>query len=155
GWRKKRPGSNDTASSGTPASTNWTGWSRNSTGRRRSMDAGNEQATFLVRGRTNVERASERELVVTRTFDGPARFVFEGWTTPALPMRWWAPRSFGITFLSCAADVRVGGTHRFVFGHPQSDQPMAFVGRSLDVVQPKRLVWTNEESEEGAGTTLT
>lgn len=119
------------------------------------MDARNEHATPLVKGRTNVERASERELVVTRTFDGPARLVFEAWTTPALLMRWWAPKSFGITFISCEADVRVGGTYRFVFGHPQSDQPAAFFGRYLEVVPPKRLVWTNEESEDGAVTTLT
>lgn len=104
---------------------------------------------------TDISRRSERELVVTRTFDGPARLVFDAWTKPELLMRWWAPKSFGITFISCEADVRTGGTYRFVFGHPQSDQPMAFFGRYLDVVPAKRLVWTNEESEQGSVTTLT
>lgn len=97
----------------------------------------------------------ESELVVTRTFNGPARIVFAAWTTPELLMRWWAPKSFGITFISCEADVRTGGTYRFVFGHPQSDQPMAFVGRYLEVDPPKRLVWTNEEEPDGAVTTVT
>ena len=104
---------------------------------------------------TRMDRRSDREIVVTRVFDGPARLVFEAWTRPELLMRWWAPKSFGITFLSCEVDVRPGGTYKFVFGHPQTDEPMAFVGRYLEVEPPTRLVWTNEESEEGAVTTLT
>lgn len=117
------------------------------------MDAGREGGTTLVSGRTTVMRASERELVVTRTFDGPARIVFEAWTTPELLRRWWAPKSFGVTFLSCEADVRTGGTYRFVFGHPQSEQPMEFFGRYLEVTPPSRLVWTNEEGDEGGAVT--
>lgn len=105
--------------------------------------------------RTTVERLSDRELVVTRTIDAPARLVFEAWTTPALIMRWWAPKSFGITFLSCEVDVRTGGSYRFVFGHPASEQPMAFFGRYIEVTPPSRLVWTNEEDEDGAVTTAT
>jgi uncharacterized protein YndB with AHSA1/START domain len=104
---------------------------------------------------TDVTRRSGRELVVTRTFDGPARLVFDAWTKPDLLMRWWAPQSFGITFISCEADVHPGGTYRFVFGHPQSDQPMAFTGRYIEVTPHTRLVWTNEESDDGAVTTVT
>lgn len=117
------------------------------------MDA--TRAGETGKNETVVQRRSDRELVVTRRFDGPARLVFAAWTRPELLMRWWAPKSFGITFISCEADVRVGGTYRFVFGHPQSDQPMAFVGRYLEVVPEKRLVWTNEESADGAVSTLT
>jgi len=105
--------------------------------------------------RTTVERTSERELVVIRTLDAPARLVFEAWTTPELIMRWWAPESFGITFLSCETDVRTGGSYRYVFGHPASEQPMAFFGRYIEVVPPSRLVWTNEEADDGAVTTAT
>ena len=104
---------------------------------------------------TKVDRTTERELVVTRVFDGPARIVFDAWTTPELLMRWWAPKSFGITFLSCDADVRPGGTYRFVFGHPQFEQPMDFVGRYVEVTPYSRLVWTNEESGDGFVTTVT
>jgi uncharacterized protein YndB with AHSA1/START domain len=96
-----------------------------------------------------VERKSDREIVVTRTFDGPARIVFEAWTKPELLKRWWAPKSFGVTLLSCEADVRVGGKYRFVFGHPASPQPMEFFGKYLEVIRPSRLVWTNEEGAEG------
>ena len=105
--------------------------------------------------RTTVERTSDRELVVTQTVNGPARLVFEAWTKPELIMRWWAPESFGITFLSCETDVRTGGSYRYVFGHPASEQPMAFFGRYIEVVPPSRIVWTNEEAEDGAVTTAT
>jgi len=105
--------------------------------------------------RTTVERTSDRELVTTRSFDGPARIVFEAWTRPELIMRWWAPKSFGMTFLSCETDARTGGSYRFVFGHPASEQPMAFFGRYIEVTPPSRLVWTNDEGEDGAVTTVT
>ena len=108
-----------------------------------------------MKNRTTVERKSERELVVTRIFDGPAHIVFEAWTKPELLKRWWAPRSFGVSFLSCEADVRTGGTYRFVFGHAASEQPMAFFGKYIEVTPYTRLVWTNEESDEGAVTTVT
>ena len=102
---------------------------------------------------TTVERKSERELVVTRTFNGPARIVFEAWTKPELLKQWWAPKSFGVSFLSCEADVRTGGTYRFVFGHPASEQPMAFFGRYIEVTPHSRLVWTNDEGGEGGAVT--
>jgi uncharacterized protein YndB with AHSA1/START domain len=105
--------------------------------------------------RTTVERTSDRELVATRTLDAPARLVFEAWTKPELIMRWWAPESFGITFRSCETDVRTGGSYRYVFGHPDLGEPMAFFGRYIEVARPSRLVWTNEEGEDGAVTTAT
>jgi uncharacterized protein YndB with AHSA1/START domain len=117
------------------------------------MDAARNEA--VAANDTRTDRPSERELVVTRIFDGPARIVFEAWTKPELLMRWWAPKSFGINFLSCEADVRPGGTYKFVFGHPQTEQPMAFVGRYIEVKPHSRLVWTNEESDEGPVTTVT
>jgi uncharacterized protein YndB with AHSA1/START domain len=107
-----------------------------------------------MKNRTTVERKSERELVVTRTFNGPARIVFEAWTKPELIKRWWVPKSMGMSLLSCEMDVRVGGKYRFVFGHDAS-KPMAFFGRYIEVTPYSRLVWTNEESDDGAVTTVT
>src|SRR6516164_6532842 len=105
---------------------------------------------------TTVERKSERELVVTRTFNGPAHIVFDAWTKPELLKRWWVPKSFGASFLSCEADVRTEGKYRFVFSHPSSEQPMAFFGRYVEVVPGSRLDRTNEEGdEEGSVTTVT
>jgi uncharacterized protein YndB with AHSA1/START domain len=119
------------------------------------MDERKDSEPNFMKNRTTVERKSERELVVTRVFDGPAHIVFEAWTKPELLKRWWAPRSFGVSFLSCEADVRTGGTYRFVFSHAASEQPMAFFGKYIEVTPYTRLVWTNEESDEGAVTTVT
>ena len=103
---------------------------------------------------TTVERTSERELVVTRTFNGPAHIVFQAWTTPELFMRWWAPKSMGVPLLSCDMDVRVGGGYRVAFGHDASSA-MEFFGKYLEVIPNARLVWTNEESDDAAITTVT
>jgi uncharacterized protein YndB with AHSA1/START domain len=108
-----------------------------------------------VNNPTTVERKSERELVITRTFNAPAQIVFEAWTKPELLKRWWTPPSFGITFISCEAEVRTGGTYRFLFSHPAFEQPMAFFGKYLEVTPYSRIVWTNEESADGALSTLT
>jgi uncharacterized protein YndB with AHSA1/START domain len=104
---------------------------------------------------TKADRASDRELVVTRTFDAPGRIVFKAWTTPELLLKWWAPKSFGLNFLACEVDARVGGRVCFTFGHASSDKPMEFFGKYLEVVPNARLVWTNEESEDGSVTTVT
>ncbi len=107
-----------------------------------------------MKNSTTVERKSERELVVTRIFNAPARIVFEAWTKPELFKRWWAPRSAGVPLLSCEMDVRVGGRYRVEFGHDASSS-MAFFGRYLEVIPHARLVWTNDESEDAAVTTVT
>jgi uncharacterized protein YndB with AHSA1/START domain len=117
------------------------------------MDARKEGDRTPAKNRTTVERKSERELVMTRTFNGPARIVFEAWTKPELLKRWWAPKSFGVSFISCEADVRAGGTYRFVFGRPGSEQPMAFFGKYIEVTPHSRLVWTNDEGGEGGAVT--
>ncbi|WP_455273203.1 SRPBCC family protein [Rhizobium herbae] len=104
--------------------------------------------------RTAIERKSERELVVTRTFNAPARIVYEAWTRPELFMRWWAPKSTGVPLLSCDMDVRAGGGYRVVFGQDASSA-MEFFGKYLEVIPNARLVWTNEESEDAAVTTVT
>lgn len=117
------------------------------------MNSRRESDPSSAENRTTVERTAEPELVVTRTFNAPARIVFEAWTKPEMLKRWWAPKSFGISFISCEADVRTGGTYRFVFGHPSSEQPMEFFGKYLEVTPPSRLVWTNDESGEGGAVT--
>ncbi len=118
------------------------------------MDARRESDPTNMKNRATAERKSERELVVTRTFNGPVRFVFEAWTKPELLKLWWIPKSTGMTLLSCEADLRVGGRYRFEIGH-EASKPMAFFGKYIEVIPPSRLVWTNEESSEGAVTTVT
>jgi uncharacterized protein YndB with AHSA1/START domain len=103
---------------------------------------------------TTAEGKSDRELVVTRTFEAPARIVFEAWTKPELLMRWWAPKSTGCSLVSCEADVRVGGKYRFVFAFSSdASKTMEFFGKYLEVTPRSRLVWTNEEAGDGGPVT--
>ena len=118
------------------------------------MDTGRGSESTPTKNRTTVERKSDREVVVTRIINGPARLVFEAWTRPDLLRQWWVPKSCGLSLLSCEADVRVGGEYRFVFSQGDS-KPMAFFGRYIEVTPHSRLIWTNEESENGPVTTVT
>ena len=119
------------------------------------MDARSGREATPTQERTTMERISERELVVTRTIDGPPHIVFEAWTEPELMKRWWVPKSVPIPLVSIEMDVRVGGTYRFVF-QVDPTTTMAFFGRYLEVTPPSRLVWTNEEGEgEPVVTTVT
>ena len=111
------------------------------------MDVRGESEATPTKNRTAVERNSEREIVVTRTVNGPARLVFEAWTKAELFRRWWVPKSLGLTLLSCEMDVRVGGQYRLVFRH--EDSTMKFFGTYLEVTPHSRLVWTNEEGDNG------
>jgi uncharacterized protein YndB with AHSA1/START domain len=103
---------------------------------------------------TTVERKSDRELVVTRTFDAPARIIFQAWSKPELFRRWWIPKSMGMTLISYEADIRTGGSYRLEISH-QGSKPMAFFGKYLEVTPHSRMVWTNEESPDGPVTTVT
>lgn len=100
-----------------------------------------------MRNNTTVERKSEREVLVTRTVNGPARLVFEAWTKAELFRQWWVPKSTGLHLVSCEMDVRVGGGYRLVFLHEGTE--MAFFGKYVEVTPPSRLVWTNEEGDGG------
>ena len=113
-----------------------------------------ESRTRSGNNQTQIKRQSDRELVVTRTFDAPVQVVFEAWRRPELFQRWWIPSSAGLTLISCEMEVRTGGRYRLEFGHPLSDQPIAFFGTYLEVVPNQRIVWTNEESDQGAVTTV-
>ncbi len=115
------------------------------------MNAGSESKSGSAKSRTTVERTSDREVVVTRTINGPARIVFEAFTNAELFKRWWVPKSMGMTLLSCELDARVGGKYRLVFDH--SPEPVAFFGTYIEVTPYSRLAWTNEEGGEGGPVT--
>ena len=116
------------------------------------MDARRGSEPAPMKNRTTVERKSDREMVITRTFDGPARLVFEAWTKPELFKRWWVPKSAGLNLLSCEMDVRVGGGYRLEFDVGAS-KPMAFFGKYLEVTPHSRLSWSNDEGGEGGAVT--
>lgn len=112
-------------------------------------------STGGAQNRTSVERRGDRELVVTRIFNAPPSAVYRAWSQPDLFQRWWVPKSAsGVALLSCAMDVRTGGKYRLEFGSGGTDT-MSFHGQYLEVVPNERMVWTNDEGEEGAVTTVT
>lgn len=111
------------------------------------MDERSENEAAPMKNPTVVERKSERELVVTRTVNAPARLVFEAWTKAELFRRWWVPKSYGLNLVSCEMDVRVGGQYRLAFLHEGSR--MEFFGTYLEVTPHSRLVWTNDEGDHG------
>ena len=113
------------------------------------MDARTDSEPTATKNRATVERKSDRELVVTRTINGPARLVFEAWTKPELFKQWWVPKSMGMFLRSCEMDVRVGGKYRLEF----EPDGMAFFGTYLEVTPHSRLVWTNDEGGEGGPVT--
>ncbi len=120
------------------------------------MHEGKNSVPGPMADRAPAQRTSEREMVVRRSFNAPARLVFEAWTQVELFQRWWVPKSVGLTLLSCELDVRVGGMYRLVFKHPAAPEGMAFFGRYLEVTPHSRLVWTNEEAGvDGQVTTVT
>jgi uncharacterized protein YndB with AHSA1/START domain len=117
------------------------------------MDTATRSEPGVMRADATVERTSDRELVVSRAVDGPARLVFEAWTKPELFQQWRVPKSFPISLQSCELDVRVGGGYRLVFDNEGST--MEFFGRYLEVVPASRLVWTNDEGDAEPVTTVT
>lgn len=111
------------------------------------MDTHKELETTLMKNDTKVERTSDTDIVVTRTVNAPARLVFEAWTQEDLFRRWWVPKSYGLNLVGCHLDVRVGGQYRLTFLHEGST--MEFFGTYLEVTPHSRLVWTNDEGDEG------
>ena len=104
---------------------------------------------------SGVERRGDCALEVTRLIDATPQTVYRAWSDPALFRRWWVPASVeGLSLLSCEMDVRTGGGYQlgFRFG---TAEPMTFFGRYVEVIANERMVWTNEEGEEGGVTTVT
>lgn len=112
------------------------------------MDASARVEPGQTKNTTTVERTSDREIVVTRSFNAPRDLVFRAWSDPELFRRWWVPKSMGMTLRACEMDVRTGGSYRLNFG-----EGMDFFGTYLEVTAPSRLVWTNAEGGENASVT--
>ena len=61
-------------------------------------------------GESAVEPIADRELVITRVFDAPARLLFEAWSKPEHLMQWFGPVGWPLTL--CEVDFRKGGRYR-------------------------------------------
>jgi uncharacterized protein YndB with AHSA1/START domain len=104
-------------------------------------------------GDTKVELVGDREIVISRTFRAPARLVFDAWTKAELVRRWWVPKSRA-QVVDITADVRIGGTYRYVFSAHGIEY--AFSGKYLEIDAPHRLVYSQIfESYPDAPLTIT
>jgi uncharacterized protein YndB with AHSA1/START domain len=86
-----------------------------------------------------VTTPGDREIVLARRFDAPARLVFDALTTPHLLIRWYGAR--GWKLVACEVDLRIGGSWRFVSRGPD-DAEMVQSGTYREIVPPERLVFT-------------
>ncbi len=112
------------------------------------MVAGKEGEAATM-NQTSLELKGDREIVIARTFNGPARIVFDAWTRPELVSRWWAPGSRGVAI--CDAAVRAGGSYRYVIRLDRGGE-FAFSGKYIEVTPHSRLVYTEifEPTASGA-----
>jgi len=112
--------------------------------------AASEGSRSSVESRTKMERTSDRELRIERSFEAPARIVFDAWTRAELVSRWWAPSALGVEIRSCEADVRVGGRYRYVL-QARAATVLAFSGEYREVVPHSRLVYTSSFEPTASG----
>ena len=91
--------------------------------------------------RLKVTTPSDREIVMTRTFDAPRELVFNAFTDPELIAKWWGLR--GTTTIVETMDVRPGGVWRYISRGPNGEE-YAFRGEYREVVAPEKIVQTFE-----------
>jgi uncharacterized protein YndB with AHSA1/START domain len=89
--------------------------------------------------RAVVTLPADRQVLITREFDAPARLVYRAWTEPELVRRWWSGDRGEVT--SVDIDLRVGGTWRFVMT-ANAGFEVAFHGEYREIVPAERIVWT-------------
>ena len=94
------------------------------------------------------QNTADRELVVTRVFDVPARFLFEAYSRPEHLRRWFGPRGWPLTM--CEVDFRVGGRFRFAMTGPSGEQNTPFGGEYREIVPNRRIVFDNGFEEPDA-----
>jgi uncharacterized protein YndB with AHSA1/START domain len=116
-----------------------------------------------------VEPIAEREVVITRVFDAPARLLFAAYSTPEHLTRWFGPPGWALTL--CEMDFRAGGRLRLAMTGSDGKQGTPFGGEYLEIVPNRKIVYTGafetpdaesmtvtitfDEDEKGGQTTLT
>ncbi len=81
-----------------------------------------------------------KTLVLRRMMDVPAERVFQGWTDPAMLVKWFTPPPYETIRAEC--DVRVGGSSLMVMRSPDGVE-MHCPGVYLQIVQGRRIVSTD------------
>jgi uncharacterized protein YndB with AHSA1/START domain len=95
-----------------------------------------------------VESIADREVVIEREFDVPARFLFEAWSKAAHLRKWFGPVGWPVTL--CEMEFRTGGRFRIAMTGPSGEQNTPFGGTYLEIVPNRRIVYDNAFEEPGA-----
>ena len=61
--------------------------------------------------KVNMEKVSDREIELKRTFNAPQDLVWRAWTEPELIAKWWGPQGFSTEVKQM--DVRPGGVWHY------------------------------------------
>lgn len=88
-----------------------------------------------------VSTPSDREVQVKRSFDAPAKLVWQAYSEPDL-MRRWLQGPPGWSMPICEMDVRVGGKYRWRWRNEEEGQEFGFSGELLEVALHSRIVHT-------------
>jgi uncharacterized protein YndB with AHSA1/START domain len=96
----------------------------------------------MADSKLTVTTPSDREIVMTRTFDAPRELVFEAHSSCEHMTNWWGPRKYEVA--SCEIDFRPGGSWRMVHKTADGSEEYGFRGEFREIVPPERIVWTFE-----------
>jgi uncharacterized protein YndB with AHSA1/START domain len=99
------------------------------------------------------EPVVDREVIITRTYDAPARLLFVAWSKPEHLMKWFGPVGWPLTL--CEVDFRMGGRFRFAMTGPSGRQDTPFGGEYLEIVPHRKIVFDNAFEAPGAEKMIT
>jgi uncharacterized protein YndB with AHSA1/START domain len=99
----------------------------------------------------NEQDSPQHDLRIERTFDAPVALVWQLWTDPDHFKAWYGPD--GATIPTATMDVRVGGARQVCMEvhTPNGPVEMWFVGEYREVIEHRRLVYTESMSDEHGG----
>lgn len=88
--------------------------------------------------KTHVTLPSDREILITRTFDAPRAVVWEMWTKAEHLQQWWGPEQW--TLPVCELDFRPGGTWFYCMESPDGMKSCG-IATYLEIDAPARIVY--------------
>jgi uncharacterized protein YndB with AHSA1/START domain len=92
-------------------------------------------------GNLKVAAHGDREIVMTRVFNAPRRFVYDAFTKPELVKQWLLGPP-GWSMPVCEIDLKVGSKYRYVWRQDSDGSEMGIGGVYREIVPQERIVCT-------------
>lgn len=88
--------------------------------------------------KTQLSLPSDKEILVTRTFDAPRDLVWQMWTTAEHLQQWWGPEGWSLPV--CEVDFRPGGSWFYCMEGPDG---MQSCGKAtyLEIDPPQHIIY--------------